>query len=280
VSLADETGLRFQAVALTPPGEVIRLRPMRVGLWDQYGGSMPSGWTRWLLEQFEFPFEVVFPQELDAGDLASRYDVLIFVDGGIPARDSRVDQPAPSSIPAEYHGHLGRVSVSRTIPLLRRFVEEGGTLLTIGTSTVVGEHFGLPIRDALTTVSNGLDVPLPADEFFVPGAILEARVDNAHPLAYGLGERVKVFFDRSPAFRLLPDAAADGVTAVAWFDTATPLQSGWAWGQEHLNQAVQVVDARLGQGRVVLFAPEITWRGQPHGTFKLLFNGIYLGTGE
>ena len=278
--LAEETGLRFQAVAQRPAGETIRLRPMRVGLWDRYGGSMPSGWTRWLLEQFEFPFEVVFPQELDAGNLADRFDVLVFVDGGIPARDRRVNQPAPSSIPPIYHGRLGQVSVSHTIPLLRQFVEDGGTLLAIGSSTVVGEHFGLPIRNALTKVSEGREVPLPADEFFVPGSILEARVDNTHPLAYGLGERVNIFFDHSPAFRLLPDAGADGVRAVSWFDSPTPLRSGWALGQEHLSQTVQVVDARLGEGRVVLFAPEIAWRGQPHGTFKLLFNGIYLGAGE
>jgi hypothetical protein len=55
-----------------PSGELFKLRPVRIGLWDRYGGSMPSGWTRWLIEQFEFPFTVVYPQTLDAGDLASR----------------------------------------------------------------------------------------------------------------------------------------------------------------------------------------------------------------
>ena len=49
---------------------------------------MPSGWTRWLLEQFEFPFEVVYPQTLDAGNLKAKYDVLIFADGGIPETDN------------------------------------------------------------------------------------------------------------------------------------------------------------------------------------------------
>ena len=41
----------------------MKLKPVRIGLWDQYGGSMPSGWTRWLLEQYEFPFEVVYPAD-------------------------------------------------------------------------------------------------------------------------------------------------------------------------------------------------------------------------
>ena len=72
-----------------PTGErgPFALKPVRIGLWDQYGGSMPSGWTRWLFEQYEFPFEVVFPGTLDAGNLNAKYDVLVFVDGGIPERD-------------------------------------------------------------------------------------------------------------------------------------------------------------------------------------------------
>ena len=63
--------------------------------------------------------------------------------------------------------------------------------------------------------------------------------------------------------------------AVAWIDTPQPLKSGWAWGQQYLDQAVEIIDAPVGKGRVVLFGPEIAWRAQPHGTFKFLFNGIY-----
>jgi hypothetical protein len=239
---------------------------------------MPSGWTRWLLEQFEFPFEVVFAKTLDAGNLATRFDVLIFVDGAIPMRDVvGAGQPAPESIPAEFHDWLGRVSLSRTVPELRRFVEDGGRLIAIGSSTSIGYHFGLPIRDALVErTAEGRTEPLPEEKYYIPGSILEARVDTSHPLAQGITDPVRLFFDASPAFRLTPEAAARGVRAVAWFGTATPLRSGWAWGQHYLDQAVQIVDAPLGEGRVLLFAPEIVWRGQPHGTFKFLFNGIFL----
>ena len=65
--------------------------------------------------------------------------------------------------------------------------------------------------------------------------------------------------------------------AVAWYDNPRPLRSGWALGETYLDQGVQVVDAPYGKGRVYLFGPEITFRGQPHGTFKFLFNGIVLG---
>ena len=278
--LATDKGLGFEAVTSRPSGDLMKLAPVRIGLWDTYGGSMPSGWTRWLLEQYEFPFHVVYPKTLDAGNLASQFDVLIFVDGGIPMRDSAGGgQPAPASIPAEFRDRLGNVTVSRTVPELRKFVEAGGTLLTIGSSTSIGYHFGLPIRNALVERSgeSGGEMPLAEEKFYVPGSILEARVDTTNPLAYGLDSTVNIFFDHSDAFRLLPEAGLKGVKAVAWIDSPKPLKSGWAWGQQYLDQAVEVIEAPIGKGRVVLFGPEIAWRAQPHGTFKFLFNGIYSG---
>jgi hypothetical protein len=163
------------------------------------------------------------------------------------------------------------VTLARTVPALRAFVQDGGTLLAIGSSTVIADHLGLPVPDALTAGG----VRLPDDKFYVPGALLEARVDTSAPLAYGLPEHAYVFFDESRAFRVAPDAAARGVRTIAWFDGPAPLKSGWAWGQQYLDQAAAIVEAPLGRGHVVLFGPEIAWRAQPHGTFKFLFNGIY-----
>ena len=284
--LAADKGLIFDAVAARPAGDAMKLKPVRIGLWDQYGGSMPSGWTRWLFEQYEFPFEVVFPGTLDAGNLNAKYDVLVFVDGGIPERDPSAggggfggNQPAADTIPAEFRGWLGRVTVSKTVPELKKFAENGGTVLTIGSSTALGRHLGLPIRDALVErVAGGAERPLPREKYYIPGSLLEARIDNTQPLAYGMGDRAMVFHDESPAFRLQPDAATKGVKPIAWYDSATPLRSGWAWGQQYLDQAVSIVEAQVGKGHVVLFGNEVNWRGQPHGTFKLLFNGVYYGS--
>ncbi|HWF86148.1 MAG TPA: hypothetical protein VG222_14920, partial [Vicinamibacterales bacterium] len=268
--------------------EAMKLKPVRIGLWDQYGGSMPSGWTRWMLEQYEFPFERVFPKTLDAGNLNAKYDVLIFVDNGIPMRDNAGrgggegfgggGQPAADTVPAEFRDQLGRVTVAKTVPELKKFAENGGTILTIGSSTAMGYHLGLPIRDALVERVNGAERPLPAEKFYVPGSILEGQVDNTDPLAYGMDERSMIYFDHSPAFRLEPAAALQGVKPVVWINSPTPLRSGWAWGQQYLDQAVEVIEAPVGKGHVVLFGPEITWRAQPHATFKLLFNGIYFGS--
>jgi Zinc carboxypeptidase len=310
--LAEDKGLSFGA-APRPDGEAMKLKPVRIGLWDQYGGSMPSGWIRWMFEQYEFPFEVVYPKTLDAGNLNSRFDVLVFVGGAIPPVPStnagRSEapaereaaspgggggrggsatggdtgqapnaQPSAESIPAEFRDRLGSVTVAKTVPELRKFLDAGGTILTIGSSTSLGYHLGLPIQNALVERVQGFaERPLPNEKFYVPGSLLDARVDNTNPLAYGMDERAMVFFDRSPAFRLQPEALLKAVRAVTWFDSPSLLRSGWAWGQAYLDQAVAIVEAPVGRGHLVLFGPEITWRAQPHGTFKLLFNGIYYG---
>jgi hypothetical protein len=264
---AADLGLTFTA-ASHPPAGGRRLRPVRVGLWDRYGGSVESGWMRWLLERYEFPFEVVYPQTLDAGNLEARFDVLIFPTEAIPARDATAPAP-PANLPPEYRGRLGSVTVARTVPALKAFVEGGGTLIAIGSSTNVARHFGLP-------VSGAIDVP--RSKFYVPGSILRVSVDTASPLAFGLEPQADVLFDDSPAFALGAEAAGGGIRRVAWYDTETPLRSGWAWGQALLNGSAAVVDAPLGKGRVLLFGPEITFRAQSHGTFKFLFNGIYYGS--
>src|SRR3954453_22018733 len=135
---AADKGVTFDAVAARPAGEAMKLKPVRIGLWDQYGGSMPSGWTRWLFEQFEFPFDVVFPGTLAAGNLNAKYDVLIFVDGGIPLRDAGAGggggfgaQPAADTIPAEFRDRLRRVTVSRTVPGVKKFPGNGGAVFAM-----------------------------------------------------------------------------------------------------------------------------------------------------
>jgi hypothetical protein len=105
--------------------------------------------------------------------------------------------------------------------------------------------------------------------------VLRVAVRNTHPLAWGMNSTADIFFDESPAFRLLPNAEMNGTRAVAWYPTAHPLRSGWAWGQHYLEGAIAAAEAALGRGRVFVFGPEITFRAQPHGTFKFLFNGIY-----
>jgi hypothetical protein len=281
--LATELGVDFQGVRTPPSGGALRVQPIRIGLWDRYGGSMPSGWTRWLLERFEFPFELVYAQGLDAGNLARKLDVLVFPDEAIsPPSTGNAGQgggegfggqPDAQSIPAEFRGWLGRVTAEKTVPQLRQFLQDGGTVVTIGSSVSLAQHLGLPVDNQLVD-ENGR--ALPGTKYYIPGSVLQVAVNNARPVAYGMTERADVFFDNSPVLKLRPDAERLGVRPVAWFASAAPLRSGWAWGQEYLKDGVAVAEADVGRGKLYLFGPEILFRGQPHGTFKFFFNSLYL----
>jgi hypothetical protein len=104
---------------------------------------------------------------------------------------------------------------------------------------------------------------------------MRMRLDNTRPLAHGLDAHVDVFFHRSPAFRPRAGAEDAEVRTIGWYDSAEPLRSGWAWGQHHLEGSSGVVEVQVGRGRLVMYGPEVLFRAQPHGTFRLLFNGIY-----
>ena len=282
-SMAKELGMSFNGIAAPPSGDVLKLHSVRLGLWDRYGGSMPSGWTRWLLEQFEFPFQVVYPQALDAGNLTEKFDVLIFVTDAVPAgkvnmarrsRSRRGGAPDPETIPEKYRDWLGEITLDKTVPKLIEFLENGGTILVIGSSTNLGPLAGVPMTNHIV---DGEGEPLQPEEYYIPSSVLQVRVNNKHPLAFGMKERVDVFFNNSPVFRLLPEADKKGVLPVAWFDSDKPLRSGWAWGQHRLYGGVAVAEAKVGKGQLFLFGPEVLFRGQSHGTFKFIFNGIYLG---
>ena len=283
---AKELGVSAYAVAQAPVGDALKLKPVRIGLVDQYGGSMPSGWVRYIFEHFEFPFEVVFPKTLDEGNLTARYDALVFMGGAIRApvgmrRGSTALQPRPDSIPEEDRVMLGRITPEKTIPQIRKFIEAGGDVVTVGGSTSLAGLLGLPVKDSLTERgSDGAEHALPRDKFYIPGSVLRATVDTTNPLAYGFLGSVDVFFDNDPVYKLSPEPGAKTISPVAWFSGAEPLRSGWAWGQKYLDGGITIAEADVGEGKLFLLGPEVTFRAQPHGTFKFLFNGIYYGTAK
>ena len=279
--LATEKGLRFEGVPSRPAGNAMELEPVKIGLWDRYGGSMPSGWTRMILEDFEFDFEVLYAPDLDNADL-SEYDVLLFEDGAIPAaggsgggRGGR-GGIAPTDIPAEFARRQGSVTVGTTVPRILDYVREGGAAIAIGSSASLAQHAGLPVTNHL--VENGQ--PLTREKYFTPGSILDMKVDHTSPLTHGFGDRVNVLFSHSPTFSLTAGAEAQGVRRIGWYDTASPLKSGWSWGEQYLENGVGAIEADYGQGKMFIFGPKITFRAQPHGTFGFLFNGIYYGAAK
>ncbi|TWW02152.1 M14 metallopeptidase family protein [Chitinophaga pinensis] len=280
---AAQWGVAAKVVKKRPKGATEAM-PLRIALWDNYGGSMPSGWIRWMMEQYHFPFSLVYPKDIDAGTLKEHYDVIVFVTRAIPPVGGeennrygyRQTQPEAADIPEQYRKMLGRISKDTSIPQLKAFLEAGGTVITIGSSTNLAYHLGLPVHNALVEKGkDGKEQSLPGTKYFVPGSILQVAFDSTQRAAWGMPAVGDVNFDNSPVFRLDNDAASKGVHPIAWFTTDKPLRSGWAWGQSYLKDGVAAFEASVGKGKLYAFGPEITFRGQSHGTFKLLFNGLY-----
>jgi hypothetical protein len=219
---------------------------------------MDEGWTRWLLENHGFEFTNLSNADVRSGELKGRYDVIV-----LPA-----DQPASllegferGSVPPRYAGGLGEVGARA----LDAFVRDGGTLLCMNQSSdlCIGE-LHLPV----TNVSDGLG----RDVFFSSGSILEAIVDTTHPVMAGMPERGAIFFDRSPVF--MPGTDFEGAVLAHYAPNGSPLLSGYLLGEEHLQGMAAAVDVRHGEGHVILLGFRPQWRGQPSGTFRVLFNSV------
>jgi hypothetical protein len=279
VAAATQTlGIDAFAIDTKPTGDMLAVKPVRIGLVDIYGGSMASGWTRWLFEQFEFPYKLVFPQELDKGGLDKKYDVLILQDDVLSRSEGgmRRTQPAPAEIPEKYRQMLGYITPEKTFPMLATFAEAGGTVITVGNASRIGPALGVPVTNILAMKDKaGKEQALPSTQFYIPGSLLTTRVDVSDPLAYGVPETVTVFFNNSTAFTTAAESSA--VRRVSWFYNDDPLVSGWAWGQKILNGNAVILDAALGRGHVFLLGPEVTQRGQSYASFKYLFNGVFYG---
>jgi hypothetical protein len=283
---AAKNGVKITGVQQKLNIGAVALKPSRIALWDVYGGSMPSGWTRWIFEQYHFPFTVVFAKEIDAGNLKSKYDVILFVGGAIPAFRAEAGsnamggyegrEPNEKEIPEMYHAQLGRITAAKSIPALKEFTEAGGTIITVGSSANLAYHFKLPIRNALVEMVNGKERPLPGEKFYIPGSVMQVAVNNEHKANWGMKPNADVYFSASPVFNLLPNATATGeVTPLAWYATDKTLRSGWAYGQSYLQQTVAAFEAKVGKGKLMVYGPEITFRGQTHSTYKMLFNQLY-----
>jgi len=208
--LAAEKGLTFDPFQTEISSAALkRVRPARIALWDQYGGAITSGWARFVLEQFEFPYQVVYPQTLDAGNLIGKFDVLILPDGATFARANARTGPRinPDDIPAEYRDRVGAITAAKTFPQLKKFMEDGGQVITIGSSTQLAYALDLPMSNALVErTPTGGERALPGDKFYVPGSVLRVAVDSTADVAAGSKGHVDVFYDNSPVFTLTPDA--------------------------------------------------------------------------
>jgi len=240
---------------------------------------MPSGWMRWIFEQFNFNYNVIYAQDIDKGDLKSKYDVILFVEGAMPPLNADARKPIgpkPEETPEEFKKTIGSLSIETSIPALKKFMEDGGTVLTIGTSTNLAYHLKLPVTNALVETVNGVQKNLPNEKFYIPGSVMQVTIDPSSTNTWGMKSTADVYFDDSPVFNITPEAQSKGIVKpIAWFASDKTLRSGWAWGQSYLKNGIAGFDAQVGKGKLIAYGPEITFRAQTHGTFKLVFNQLY-----
>ncbi|WP_316830387.1 M14 family metallopeptidase [Pedobacter aquatilis] len=282
-SILEKANVKLKSAAA--PKNKTKITAGRIALWDTYGGSMASGWVRWMMEQYHYNATVIYPQDIDAGDLKSKYDVIVFVGGAIPALPTSgavgrggggFGAPNAQDVPDEFKKQTGRITADKSVPQLKKFLEEGGKIVTIGSSTNLAYHLQLPVRNAMTEIVNGTEKRLPDEKYYVPGSVLNVELDNKQQANWGMEHEADVYFDNSPVFKLTGDAIASGkIKPLMWFNSATPLRSGWAWGQAYLQDGVTAFEANVGKGKLYAFGPEIAFRAQTHGTFKLIFNQLY-----
>ncbi len=136
------------------------------------------------------------------------------------------------------------------------------------------EQLGVPVEN----VRPSFQQQRSGEAFYAPGSILAVDLRTDHPLAYGMPERSAVYYANGPIFEVQD---GDQVEVIARYSEEGQLLSGYALKPEFLAGKAALVEARQGDGRVVLFGFRPQHRGQTHETFKLLFiNAVYRGAAE
>jgi hypothetical protein len=262
-------GLRVWLLERMPARMTTPLMRPRVGLYRSWVANIDEGWARWLLDQHGIEYESLSDSSVRAGRLRDRFDVILLPDqnateivrGHQPT--DRPPRPGPwAPVPPEFQGGIGREGVTN----LKAFVASGGTLVAFDRAT------DLPLTRFGATLSRITEVTgrLRREDFYCPGSVLRLMVDTRHPTAWGMQADAAAFFQGSRAF-----ATSDPqVRSVARYglDAERLLLSGWLVGAQHIAGQHAVLEVPYHQGRVVLFGFRPHFRGQSHGTFKLLFN--------
>lgn len=261
--VAEMTGVDFGSLDNDPSGSIYPLTQQRIGLFQRYyGGNIDEGWTRWLLEDFFFPYTTIMDDEILRGALAARWDVII-----LPADSRQMMVEGPDDrgdMPPEYRSGFGQEGLQA----LDAFVEEGGTLITFAQAGELAIHdLDLPVRDAVEGVWG--------NDFWAPGSTLRVDVDTGHPLAYGMPEdALATFLAGGQVYETVPGARSSDVHRIATYPERDILQSGWLLGEETIAQMAAMVEVEKGQGSVVLIGFRPQHRAQTHGTYKFLFNAL------
>ena len=248
-------------------------RMPRVALYKSWTANMDEGWTRWVLEQFEFPYTSLTDSAVKAGGLRARYDVVVLPD--MPLREVR-DGESADEVPAPYAGGLGAAGLAQ----LKAFVDAGGTVVTLDrASEVATAALGVTGVQRVTVPTRLDDGAAPAGgapratPLYAPGSIFRVLVDARHPVAAGMPDSAAVYFTNSTTFDV-PEGSPARVIARYPAAPGDVLLSGYLQGAESIAGKAAAVEVPVGRGRVVMFGFRPQYRGQSYGTFRMLFNAL------
>ena len=266
--LAHDLGLVFtQASSDTGLAQRKRLRRARVGVYRGHVPIIDEGWTRWVLEQYEFPYESVGNERLQQGGLRRDFDVIVLPDAAPRVLHAGYLAGAlyqGVQAPPEFTGGIEDEGAEA----LREFILAGGTVLAFNKASQYAlERLKAPARNVLMGLTNS--------QFYSPGSLLTVQADTSHPLCFGLRPRETVWFESGPAFEASLGGAEASATEVLRYPRQNPLASGWLLGDRRLSNRAAVLDVSMGRGHLVLFGIRPQYRGQSNATFKMVFNGLY-----
>ena len=268
-TIASSIGLQIRAddkPVTIGAGRTVALKAPRLAMYQPWSGNMDEGWTRWVLDQHEFPYTSLHNADIKAGKLRDKFDVIIFAD---QQPQSIVRGSEAASVRPEYRGGIGDEGVKA----LKSFVAQGGTLVMLGSACDFAiDQFPLPVKD----VKRGLS----RDQQFAPGSIMRIQVDTANPMGAGMDAATYGFYINSPFFEVTEGFASQKTSVIARYPNADLVASGWLKGEEWMTGRAAVVSVDLAPGRIVLFGLRPQHRAQTQATFPLLFNAIYLGAAQ
>ena len=252
---------------------------------------MPSGWVRWMFEQqFQFPtFEVVYPPQLDAGNLKAKYDVIIFT-GGIPATDAAprrprrrsgqraADQPAAGVGGQGRDGDGGEDHPCSSSSSWRR----AGRSSRSAARPYIAYHLGLPVANHLVErTAAGALRPLPSEKYFVPGAARDGGRGQHEPAGVRDAGQGGCHLQPEPDVPAGAGRRARGARRPWRGMTARSRCTAAGAGARPTSRAASESSRRAsGRARSSSSARRSPSGGEPHGTFPFLFNGIYYGAAQ
>jgi len=270
---AVSLGSELYGISVKPNVGTYSLKLPRMALYQSWAANMDEGWTRWVLEQFEFPYKSLHDAEIRAGNLRERYDVIILPSQG---ENSIVNGVAEFDMPPQYTGGITDLGVIN----LQDFVDRGGILVCLDRSCMFGiNRFNLPIKNIVDGLST--------NKFYCPGSVLRIELNANHPIAYGMDKKSAAYFARSSAFSIVNEkkdekilTTAKNTEVIAKYSDKVLLLSGWIVGADVIKSQPAIIETMFGEGKIILFGFKVQNRGQPHQTFRLLFNSIYYSNME